>query len=80
MMGEFGTGFGWGHGLFGGLWMVLVWLLPVLLLVWAVKGLFGGGGARPGGKTALDILKERYAGGEIDREEFLRRRADILGE
>lgn len=30
-------------------------------------------------RTAQRILDERYAGGEIDREEYLQRRADIGG-
>ena len=31
------------------------------------------------GSRALDLLDERYAKGEIDREEYQRRRQDILG-
>ena len=32
-----------------------------------------------GSASALQILEERYARGEIDREEFVQRRNDILG-
>jgi putative membrane protein len=33
----------------------------------------------PSEKSALQVLEERYARGEIDREEFLQRKQDILG-
>jgi putative membrane protein len=39
----------------------------------------GDGGAGRRGQTARDILDERYARGEIDREEYQRRRQDISG-
>jgi len=38
-------------------------------------------GPRPwtGGSDALRILEERYARGEIDRDEYLQKKADLLG-
>ena len=37
-------------------------------------------GPPPMGRSrALDVLEERYARGEIDRDEFLRRKQDIVG-
>jgi len=82
MMGGWGWGGHWG-GAFGGiLWMVLV----VLLIVGVVR-LIGGPRHRPDRlddrprrSAAIDALETRYARGEINRDEFLERRRDLLGE
>ncbi len=42
---------------------------------WQTPESSGTGGAK---SEALRILEERYARGEIDREEFLRRKADLI--
>lgn len=66
----------WGFEHYGMGWgMVLVWLIPILLVAGIVYALRGRNG--PPGRSALDILEARYARGEIDREEFLKRRADL---
>jgi len=78
-----GGWFGW----FAGPVMMIVFIaVAVVLVVLIVRWLGGPGhGHLPhmhhhaGGRTALDILKERYARGEIDREEFEERRR-TLGE
>lgn len=72
--------YGYDHGAWmagGWLGMVLIWLVPVVLLLAAVKYLATG--SRPGekGKTPLEILEEAYARGEISREEFLQKRDDL---
>jgi putative membrane protein len=61
----------------GGLVMVLWWLFPIALIVLAA--IFFARRTPPGetGKTALDILKERYARGEIGKEEFEEKRRGI---
>lgn len=70
--------------LFGGLWMILVWGIPFLLIVALLKYLFAKPRdknvreARPEQKTPLDILKEAYARGEINRDEYLQKRDDLL--
>jgi putative membrane protein len=73
-------GDGFGHG-FGGLWMILIWVLPLVLIIWAFGAFRGrqGGGPRDGprDRTALDLLDEEYAKGRIDREEYLRRKEDL---
>ena len=79
MMGDWG-GWGWGMG-FGWIFMMLFWVLIVLGVVVLAKWLFsaGGSGGRSGGsgKSALDILKERYARGEINREQYEQMRRDL---
>jgi putative membrane protein len=70
MMG-YGGDFGWMTG-FGGLGMLLgplLWIAVIAASVWAVSALFG----RPtadGRTDAIDILKRRYAAGEITQAEF----------
>jgi len=69
-MGWFGPGFGW-------LFMLLFWGLVILGLVALVRWLAQPGTGRTREQTALDLLKERYARGEIEREEFERKRTDL---
>lgn len=73
---------GWGHWLFGGVWMVLFWgaviLLIALVIRWAVRGSQRGPQTdTKAPRTPLEILNERYARGEIDSEEFERRKRDL---
>ncbi len=71
-----GSGGGW--MILGWLWMALIMLAPVLLLFAAFKYLFSW--PRPGrSERALEILDEAYARGEIQREDYLQRRADLKG-
>ena len=73
----YGPGMMWGGGwqglLFGPLFMVLL-LVGVVALVGFMSRWFGSPGHAPPPRTPLDILKERYARGEIDKEEFEERR------
>ena len=76
---------GWYGMIFGPLFMILV-LVAVIAGVGLVGRWFGMPwyGAppphpAPPGRTPLDILKERFARGEIDKEEFEERRR-LLGE
>ncbi len=72
----------WGPWMgFGGLWMLLMVVGIVLLVVWAARGASGngGGGASTSPKRALDILDERFARGEIDEEEYRKRRRLLEG-
>ena len=68
-----GIGMGFGGGL---MWLIMI--ITFILIVWAIK-LAVGFGNRPVDKgiSALDILKERYAKGEIDQAEFEQKRKDL---
>ncbi len=54
---------------------LVLWGLLIYLIVRVARG-----PARRPGSRALDVLDERYARGEIDRAEYLERRAVLLGE
>ena len=76
-------GGGW-HGWFFGPIMMIVFIavavvVVVLLVRWLGGPGHGGAQHNPHGKVPLDILKERFARGEIDKEEFEERRR-VLGE
>lgn len=74
MYGYSGGGDWFGHTLFGGFFMIIVWVAVIFFVVWVVRELSTGsrnsGGRTDGGKAALDILKERYAKGELTKEQF----------
>jgi putative membrane protein len=67
-------GYGFDGGGLGWIWMVgglLVMVGFVVLIVWTVGAVSRGGTSRePERSTALDILRERYARGEITQQEF----------
>jgi putative membrane protein len=75
----------WMWGL-GGLFMLLFWVLVILAIAALVRWLVLGAGAPgdrgrdPGSgasRSAREILEERYARGEIDRDEYLQKKADL---
>lgn len=87
MYGSYNHGWmldGWGGMLFGGVLMLLLWIIPILLIIALLKYLFvpPAGKARresePAQKTSLDILKDAYARGDIPRDEYLQKRDDLL--
>ena len=64
---------------FGMIGMALFWVLVILDIVVLVRR-EGGSSASPGpplSKTALDILNELYARGEIDKQEFEEKKRDL---
>jgi len=80
MWGDMGSmmGYGGGWGALGILHMVLWWVLIILGIVVLVKWLSGGRNqSRANSDRALDILRERYARGEIEKDEYDKRRQDL---
>ncbi len=62
---------------FGGGFMWIFWILLIVAIVWAVKSIGGSGNPPANRKSALNILEERYARGEIDQQEFEQKRKDL---
>lgn len=78
MMG-WGNGY-WGMGM-GWIFMALIWVLIILGVVALLRRLGLGDAARREAPrpTPLEILQERYARGEIEREEYEQKRRDLQG-
>ena len=74
--------FGGGAGGFGMVFMLLFWVLliagVVLVVKWLVEQGRPGGAPALGAESALEILKKRYARGEIDKEEFEAKKRDLV--
>ena len=66
------------HGIFSLMFLVFM----IVCVVVAVRSLFGTGRHSRFGQnrsSALDVLEERYAKGEIQREEYLQKKRDLGG-
>lgn len=76
MMGGGGLGMGFSMGWFG----LIFWIAVIALVIWGIKAISENRSrneSRSGGDRALEILKERYARGEIERDEFETRKRDL---
>jgi putative membrane protein len=71
-------GWGWGGMILGPLIMILFVAATIAVIVLLVRWIGGGSAGTtpppPGDKSALDILKDRFARGEIDKEEYEERK------
>jgi putative membrane protein len=76
MMNGF-EGHGWGMGMG---WWWIIGIIVLIAIIWSItKGLNRNNNvSQESGKSALDILKERYALGEIDKKEFEERKKDLM--
>lgn len=69
--------YGWGMG-YGWLFMVVFWVVIILVAIFLIKLILGGPKDDKKGEAALDILKKRYAKGEISKEEFEEKKKDLI--
>jgi putative membrane protein len=78
MWGWYG-GMGWWM-VFGGIIFILFWGLIIYLIVWGIRRFSGSRGTGgPDQRSPLDIAKERYARGEISKEQFDQIKRDLSG-
>ncbi len=68
-------GYSMGYGM-GILWLIF-WILVIIGLVLLIRYLWESGGAKREQESALEILKKRYARGEISKEEFEEKKKDL---
>lgn len=73
-----GQGFGMG---FGGLPMLLFWIGVIAAIVWLIASALRSGtrSSDANASSAIEVLKRRYAQGEISKEEYEQKKKDLLG-
>ena len=78
------NGYGFGYGGYGVAHMI-IWVVVLIAIiagvVWLVRSIAAPGMHHmpPKRSTGLDVLEERYARGDINRDEYLEKKKDILG-
>lgn len=81
MYGLYNSYGGWGTGNMmswfgGGIMMIVFWVLLIVLIVWIVREVSGKN--FHSSSNALEILRERYVKGEIDKKEFEEKKKDLI--
>jgi putative membrane protein len=66
----------WGSGVWP-VFMILFWILLIIGVVALVKWIVGQTGSMKE-ESAIDVLKKRYAKGEISKEEFEEKKKDVM--
>ena len=71
---------GYGGGWCGGIFMVIFWIAVIVGIIFLIRWLVLStkGGISGGEESALEILKRRYAKGEIDKKEFEAKKKDLI--
>ncbi len=70
---EWMMGFGW-------FFMIIFWALVIIGVLYLTKIIFGSGKKGGTEEAPLDIIRKRYAKGEITKEEFERMKDDLMKE
>jgi putative membrane protein len=68
---------GTGFGFFGWIWMLLFWVLVIAGIIYLIKSIASTQDIRKENTKSIDILKERYAKGEIDKKEFEEKKKEL---
>ncbi len=75
--------YGYDHNMFGlgGFWMIIFWIVIIAVLVLLIRSMVvrgsSGNGSKSEGPSSMEILKRRYASGEISKEEFEQKKKDL---
>ncbi len=88
VVGWQGEGWGmmgpWMMGGFGWMWLMpVLWIVFLGLIIWAVVAAVRGSGESRSSdsskaESALEVLKKRYARGEINKEEYEEKKKDLV--
>ncbi|MBS3149450.1 SHOCT domain-containing protein [Candidatus Woesearchaeota archaeon] len=70
MMGNYSSFFGF----YGNIFIMLFWILIIILIMWIIIKLSKNNKK----ETSLEILKRRYAKGEINKKEFDKLKKDLM--
>ncbi|OGH88040.1 MAG: electron transporter RnfE [Candidatus Magasanikbacteria bacterium RIFOXYC2_FULL_42_28] len=69
----------WPFASFGWIFMMLWWVLIIAGVIALIRWFANqSGNSRPNEKSALEILRERYAKGEIEKKEFEEKKKDLI--
>ena len=75
-------GYGGGWGFMGGIFWIVILVAGIAAVVSLMRGRSRGDGYPPYEErppSALNILEQRYAKGEIQRDEYLQKKQDLAG-
>ncbi len=77
MMGPYGYGGGWGWMAAGWITMLMFWVLVIVGVVAVVRWASVCGIAGSRSETPVEILRRRYAAGELTKEQFESMKRDV---